>query len=233
MWVNPAGLGGRPIASAFGEAFTTRSADGRLRVGQYSFALSSRNAAVGYRRDRFEGQPSQGSWRVGGGFGVTHLVFGTSVEFHKGGRAWDAGVQFLPYPALAFGVVLRNIGRPVVRDSALRLTSAGSVSWSPAPRALIAAEAIATERRPVAAGYDGRYRVGGQYMFPSRSPITVMSLFDFESGVGGIRLAGWSVGLAFGGAHQLRGVASVLEPAGASRRLEGFSMAGLARAVIR
>ena len=231
LWVNPAGLGGRPVASLLAEVTGTKVVGDGWSVAQYSFALRSRNAAFGYRRDRFQNQPSLGAWRLGGGFGLTRLTLGTSLEFHSGGRSWDVGLQYLPTSRLTFAVVLQDIGRPVVRDStALRLKSLVSLGWNPTPRTLIAAEAVAVERRP-APGYDVRYRAGGQVLIPGRSPFTVMTAFDLASGGTAFRLELWSVGLAFGGANQLVGVATVREPDGLSRRLETFSLAGLARAV--
>ncbi|MSR06272.1 MAG: hypothetical protein EXR93_04265 [Gemmatimonadetes bacterium] len=50
LLVNPAGLA-RPIASLFGEFSSVLAADGGRRLGQYSFGVSSRSAAVGYQRD--------------------------------------------------------------------------------------------------------------------------------------------------------------------------------------
>lgn len=232
LWVNPAGLGVRPLASLFGEVLTQRAIDGGWRVGQYSIALSSRNAGFGYRRDRFENEASVGTWRFGGAFRLTRLALGTSMEFHRGGRSWDIGLQYLPAPTVLFGFVLRNAGRPVVRNDTLRLLGVGSVAWRPGGGALLSAEATATERRP-ASGYDYLYRAGAQLLLPLRSPVTAFAVFEFPSGVSGPRLARWSLGLAYGGLNQLLGVATTLHPEGAGTQMESWSLAALSRGMTR
>lgn len=233
LWVNPAGLGGRPVAALFAEIAGTKGAGDGWRVGQYSFALGSRNLAVGYRRDRFPDTTSRGTWKLAGAFSLTRWTWGAGVEFHSGGRSWDVGLQYLPTSRLTVGIVMRNMGRPVVRDTvALRLNGVVSLAWNPTTRTMIAAEAVAVERLPVS-GYDYRYRAGAQILFPGRSPVTVLTTFDMASGAMGFRLERWSVGLGFGGANQLVGVATVREPDGLSRRMEMFSLAGHARAVLQ
>ncbi len=233
LWLNPAGLGPRPVASLFGEIANVRSPSGGWHVAQYSFALSSRNIAVGYKRDRVEAGPSAGHWRVGGGIGLPPLALGAGIEFHPGGRSWDVGLVYLPAPVLLLGAVVRNVGRPVVGDSALRLTGAASIAWHPVRNALVMAEAAATERRPLP-GHDDVYRGGIQVFLPARWPITVLSAFDFRSASTGLRLDRWSIGLALGAANQLVGIGTVGRPAGnTGSQLEGYSVAGVSRALRR
>jgi len=231
LWVNPAGLA-RPIASLFGEFSSVRAADDGWRLGQYSFALSSRSAAIGYQRDRFENQPSLGTWRVGGAIALTKMSLGTTIVLRSGGRSWDAGILYTPLPKLAVGLVVRNIGRPVVRDSAQRLVAVGGVTLRPARGTAFTAEVLATERRP-ATGYDKRYRAGAQIVLPARWPITVTSAFEFDSRASGTRLARWSIGLALGRMNQLVGVATAVEPEGAARSLASYSVAAVAKGVTR
>jgi len=231
LWVNPAGLA-RPIASLFGEVTGTRTISGGWHVGQYSLALSSRNIAFGYRRDRFENAPDLGTWRVAGGLALTRLTLGTAIELHQSRRSWDIGLQYFPAPPVTFGAVVRNIGRPVVRQSTLRLTAVGSVSWRVARGTLFSVDAVAVERRP-ASGYDKLYRAGAQVLLPVRRAVGLVTAFEFPEGVSGVRLARWSLGLSLGQVNQLVGVATTLEPDGAARQLEAFSLAAVAKGAMR
>lgn len=229
--VNPAGLA-RPIASLFGEFSSVHAAGGGRRLGQYSFGVSSRSAAVSYQRDRFDSLPSLGTWRVAGAIALTKAALGTSIAFNKGGRSWDAGVLYTPLPTVSIGLVVRNLGRPVVRDSALRIVVVSGVTLRPARGAALTAEVLATERRPVT-GYDRRYRAGAQIVLPIRWLVTATSAFDFESQSGGTRLRRWSIAVAFGRLNQLLGVATTGEPEGLARSLEAYSVAAIAKGVTR
>jgi len=231
MWVNPAGLA-RPVASLFAELAGARAIDGGWRVGQYSIGLSSRNTAFSYRRDRFEGQPGIGTLRVAAGFGFNQLSLGTGVELHQSRRSWDVGLQFYPAPRVILGAVLRNIGRPVVLGAALRLTGVASVSARLGRGALVSMDAVGVERRP-APGYDRVYRAGAQILLPLRTPVIAVSAFEFPSTASGVRLARWSVGLSFGKLNQLVSVATTLEPDGAARQLDAFSLTAVARAAAK
>lgn len=163
---------------------------------------------------------------------LTKLALGTSIAFHKGGRSWDAGMLYTPLPTVSFGLVVRNLGRPVVRDSALRIVVASAVTFRPARGAALTAEVLGTERRPVA-GYDRRYRAGAQIVLPIRWLVTATSAFEFESRPSGNRLGRWSIGVAFGRLNQLLGVATTAEPEGVARNLEAYSLAAIAKGVTR
>jgi hypothetical protein len=231
-WVNPAGLGARPMASIFGEVLTQRAVGGGWRVGQYSLGLSSRNAAFVYRRDRFESAPSLGAWRVAGAFNFPRVSFGTSLEFVSGGRSWDVGLQYRPGPVVQLGFLVRNIGRPVVRDTQQLVSGAAGLGWRVGRGLLFSGEFVATERR-AATGYDNLLRAGVELALPFRSPVTVLSAFEFPSPGSSIRLSRWSIGLAYGGMSQFVGVATAQHPSGATGQLESWSLAAVSKGVMR
>jgi hypothetical protein len=112
------------------------------------------------------------------------------------------------------------------------LVGVGGITVRPARGVALTAELLATERRP-ATGYDRRYRAGGQVVLPARWRITVMSALEFDSPPSGTRLARWSIGLALGGLNQLVGVATAVEPAGAARSLESYSIGAVAKGMTR
>ena len=117
LWVNPAGLGIVREASLMGKFSLERRTAGDWRLGQYTLGLNSRGISLGFRRDRLP-TFSNSIIRVGLGLGFPRGAFGAAVSIHRGttnDRSLDLGLRLIPLPRVDLGVVLKNIGRPVIR----------------------------------------------------------------------------------------------------------------------
>jgi len=194
-------------------------------LSQYAIGLSSRGVSLGYHRDRPQGQPSAGVWRLGGSANLGQGAFGTAVTFHDGGRAWDAGIRYSPGARLHLAGVVRNIGRPAVRDSVLRVTLVAGLALQ-AGGWRVSGETVAVERRPVA-GYQLSYRTGLQLALPLRwraSAVTALALDEH------LAVRRWTVGLALGAPGQFTTAAT---GAADATRLETISVSAVSARIVR
>ncbi len=103
------------VSSVRGEFSLERRTDWRL--GRYTLGLSSRGISLRFRRDRLP-TFSNSIIRVGVGLGFPRGAFGAAVSIHRGttnDRSLDLGLRLIPLPLVDLGVVLKNIGRLVLR----------------------------------------------------------------------------------------------------------------------
>ena len=233
LWLNPAGLAVRTEASILGEFALERPVDSEIRLAQWTLAFNSRGFSFGYQRDRFADDPSTGAFRFGLALPFRNGAVGGTFSFYRGNaldttKTWDRGVDLgLRYRLagiLDLGVVLRNIGRPVLKDSVAPLVGVLSLAVQPVvSRVWIAGEAIASERLETS-GYEMSYRAGLQLSTGGSLPFSLISAIDLGSS---FRVNQLVVGLAVGG--QDRGIAlgsgGVRSP---RNRLERLSLTGVA-----
>src|SRR5205807_7260226 len=104
-------------------------AGGRLR--QVTAGVNSRGFSLGYQRDLFDGGVRGHTYRLGFAGGERRLAAGVATALYRGapgssGTGWDVGLVYDLTPMLTVGAVVANLGRPVARDSVLR------VSYTPA-----------------------------------------------------------------------------------------------------
>src|SRR5467141_1584731 len=136
IWVNPAGLGVQREASTYLEvAVGDPGAKGRLR--QLNAGFNARGLSFGYQRDALDNGQRGHTYRFGlaGGSGGGGLAAGFDVTHYRGdgtkATAWDVGASYVAYPGLNLGIVLTNIGQPVVRGEQQRLTYIPGATWRP------------------------------------------------------------------------------------------------------
>src|SRR5437773_4780456 len=157
LWVNPAGLAAFPEASVHLDLTVgDPGASGKLR--QLTFGLNSRGLSLGYQRDLFSDHQRGHTYRVGYAAGRAGLAAGFAAALYRGGTSstgWDVGVVYDWVPALSVGGATQNIGRPVVRDSTLRITYVPRATLQLAGRRVV----LSALSRPPSAGVPG-YAVG-------------------------------------------------------------------------
>ena len=207
LWVNPAGLGVVTDASIMAEFTLERPQDGDLRLAQWTAGFNRWGLAIGYQRDRFIEDPNTGALRFGLALPFRRGAAGAAFSIYSGNAldsadardmGLDLGFQYRLLAPVNLGVVIRNIGRPDLRDSPAPLTGAVSVALRAGPRhVLLAVEAQAAERFS-ASGYDVSYRGGIQLSTGGRLPVTLITAVDL-----GARLAvdRWLIGVAVGGPY--------------------------------
>lgn len=233
LWVNPAGLGIVADASIMAEFTLERPQGGDLRLAQWTAGFNRWGLAIGYQRDRFSEDPNTGALRFGLALPFRRGAAGAAFSFYSGNAldttdardmGLDLGFQYRLLAPVNLGIVVRNIGRPDLRDSRAPLTGAVSLALRAVPRhALLAAEVIAAERFS-ASGYDVSYRGGMQLSVGGRLPITLITAVDL-----GARFAvdRWVIGFAVGGPDRVTALAS-----GGFRspndRLDRVSLSGVA-----
>ena len=117
LWVNPAGLAARHEASVHLD-LTVRQPGGRGQLGQIATGFNARGLSFGYQRDNFSGGLRGHTYRLGVAGAYNRLAAGMAIAAYRGGTkgtAWDVGARYEWGPQVAFGAVVRNIGRPTVR----------------------------------------------------------------------------------------------------------------------
>ena len=146
LWVNPAGLAVSMEASVLAEFVLQRPVDGDLRLAQWTLGFNSRGFSIGYQRDRFDEDPNTGAFRFGLSLPFRRGAIGAAFTFYRGNavdsttdRGIDFGARYRLIPPLELGLVLRNVGRPVLRDVQAPLTGVLSAAWFPLPRHLVVA----------------------------------------------------------------------------------------------
>lgn len=239
LWVNPAGLGVVWEASVLAELVVENPDSGSLRLAQWTVGFNSRGLSIGYQRDRHGDDPatpledghSTDAVRFGAGFHIPNGAIGGSFTFYRPHtelsstqRGGDLGLRYRPLPRVDLAVVLRNIGRPLVRDSIAPLTATLGVGWLAAPSVLqVGFEASAAER-PFASGYDITYRGGVELGLPGALPLGAVMAFDFAND---FAVTAWAVGVSFGGPDRLLGTLSGRAP-GDAVRIDRFGLTGIA-----
>ncbi|MGD8869500.1 MAG: hypothetical protein PVI01_17920, partial [Gemmatimonadales bacterium] len=84
LWVNPAGLAVRSVASVMAEFALDFPPDTNARFAQWSAGFTSRGLSVGYQRDRFAEDPNTGTLRFGLAFPFRKGAVGASFSFYQG-----------------------------------------------------------------------------------------------------------------------------------------------------
>ena len=231
LWVNPAGLGTYLQASVMGELVVDRLVvpGGDLALAQYTVAFNSRGFSAGYSHDRFNGVDAANSTiRVALARGFGGLAFGASLSFYSADvsqRGLDLGIRYEPAPAFALAAVVRDIGKPILRDSTVHPRGlVAATGYLLQGQATLSGEVIATERPALQTGYDVRYRAGGSLKSGGRLPVGAIVSFDLANN---LKVDRWSVGLSIGGADQFIGTTSVLAGGGSSA-LERLAVTGVA-----
>jgi hypothetical protein len=229
LWVNPAGLGILPVASLYGEVSMDRDVADAWGLRQYNFGLASRGFAVSYQHDHFETGGSSGRWRVGGAVPLgRRTAVGVATTFYHPDRGYDIGLRVSPIATFDIGMVIRQIGRPVVEDSAmLPVTEVFGMTWRPRRFPLgLSGEVVSTERLP-ASGHDMTYRAGATLTLRGRTPIGALVAFDFGNG---FRVERWNLGVTVGLQAQALLVGTAVP--GTSAALDGLSLTGLTQGPI-
>jgi len=194
LWVNPAGLSHFPEASVHLDLTVgDPGAKGRLR--QLTFGLNSRGLSLGYQRDLF-GTGQQGhTYRLGYAGGRGGLAAGFATVLYRGGTSstgWDMGILYDWTPALSVGGVIQNIGRPVVRDSTLRITYVPSATLQLAGRQIVLS-ALSRLTSDGVAGY--AFGLRGTLRAGTSLPIGLLARLDTDRSLRRSNLAfGFSLG---------------------------------------
>jgi hypothetical protein len=193
LWVNPAGLGRFPEASVHLDLTVgDPGANGRLR--QLTLGLNSRGLSLGYQRDLFSG-PRGHTYRVGYAVGRAGLAAGFATALYRGGTSstgWDVGILYEWMPALSVGGVIQNIGRPVVRDSTLRITYVPSATLQLAGRRIVLSVLSRLMSHRVA-GYG--FGLRGELRSGTSLPIGLLARLDTD---GSLRRGGFAFGVSLG-----------------------------------
>jgi hypothetical protein len=142
----------------------------------------------------------------------------------------DVGLRVSPLRPLDIGLVVRDIGRPIVRTTKQPVSATGGVALRLAGGRLgLQADAIGTERM-VTSGYDVRYRAGALVLLPARAPISIVTAFDLANN---LHVNRWSLGFGIGFRAQILAVGSALPETGSSVQLQSFNVTGVAREATR
>ena len=214
LWVNPAGLGIVADASIMAEFTLERPLGGDLRLAQWSAGFNRWGLAIGYQRDRFSEDPNTGTLRFGLALPFRRGAAGAAFSFYSGNAldtadtrdmGLDLGFQYRLLAPVNLGIVVRNIGRPDLRDSRAPITGAVSLALRAIPQhVLVAGEVLAAERL-LESGYEVSYRAGMQLSTGGRRPFTLITAVDLGRGLAFDR---WLVGVAVGGPDRVAALAS-------------------------
>ena len=231
LWVNPAGLGAFLQASVMGEVVVDRLVvpGGDLRLAQYSLGFNSRGFSVGYTHDGFEGvNASNSTIRVGLARGVGGLSGGVSLGFYNADvsqRGLDVGLRYAPSPLFALAAVVRDIGKPVLRDSVIHPRGiASATGYFLQGQGTLSGEIVAVERPALLTGYDVTYRAGASLESGGRLPIGALVALDLGNN---LKVDRWTLGLSIGGPGRVIGTTTILPNAG-SATLDRVAISGVA-----
>jgi len=195
LWVNAAGLAAFPAASVHLDLTVgDPGASGKLR--QLTFGLNSRGLSLGYQRDLFSDHQRGHTYRVGYAAGRAGLAAGFAAALYRGGTSstgWDVGVVYDWVPALSVGGAIQNIGRPVVRDSTLRITYVPSATLRLAGRRVVVS-ALSRVTTDGVAGY--ALGLGGTLRAETSFPIGLLARLDTDRS---LRRTGLAFGFSLGG----------------------------------
>jgi len=195
LWVNPAGLARFPEAAVHLDLTVgDPGAQGRLR--QLTLGLNSRGLSLGYQRDLFSSGGRGHTYRVGYAAGRAGLAAGFATALYRGGTSstgWDLGILYDWTPAFSVGGVIENIGRPVVRDSALRITYVPSATLQLVGRRIVLS-ALGQLTSDGVAGYG--FGLRSTLRAGTSLPIGLLARLDTDRS---LRRSGFAFGLSLGG----------------------------------
>ena len=229
IWVNPAGLGVQREASIYAElSVGDPGAKGRLR--QINAGFNARGLSLGYQRDVLDNGVRGHTYRVGLAGGAGGLAAGFAVTHYRGDGAkttgWDLGASYAAAPGLTLGLVVANLGQPVVRSLQQRLTFIPGGTWHPGPIPAFGFSTLARVTPDSVAAYafgvSWRTATMTARGAPARWPIEIITRLDTD---GGLRRGAFVLGLSIGAQDRFGAVVST---PGDVSRIDGASVYGLA-----
>ena len=221
LWVNPAGLGVLREASVYGELVVTDP--GALgQLGQINAGFNARGLSVGYQRDNLDDGTRGHTLRLGLAGGSGGLAAGFAIALYRGDNAhatgWDVGASYVVHPTLNVGLVLVNIGQPVVRGLQQPMTYVPAFTWRPVPTLGFSSDARITTDSIAAYAFGLSWRTGTT----GKWPVEIFTRLDTD---GGLRRGAFAFGLSLGGPDRFGTVATT---PGDVSRMDGVSLYGLA-----
>lgn len=221
LWVNPAGLGVQREASIYAEvAIGDPGAKGRLR--QVNAGFNARGLSFGYQRDMLADGQRGHTYRLGLAGGSGGLAAGFDVTHYRGdgdkATAWDLGATYVAHPSLNLGLVIANIGQPMVRGLPQRITYIPGATWRPGR---LAAFGFSTYARITPDSVEW-YAFGVTWRTVGRTPLEVIARMDTDRG---LRRAALVLGFSIGGQNRIGAIASAT---GDASRIDAASVYGLA-----
>lgn len=195
IWVNPAGLGVRPVASVYFDLTASRSGGGRLR--QLDLGFDSRGFSFAYQRDIFDGGVTGHTYRLGLGTSAGPLAVGFATSLFRGGggkgMGWDLGGLYALSPRWMVGATVANIGQPVVRGLQQKVRFTAGATAAPIP--LLSASAMATANSNGLSGFALTLRA----LFGTSLPLGALARVDTDQR---LRRTQFAFGFTVGGADQ-------------------------------
>src|SRR5512145_607580 len=221
IWLNPAGLGVLREASIYAEdSVGDPGSRGKLR--QLNAGFNSRGISFGYQHDVLDDGLKGNTYRLGLAGGSGGLALGADVVRYTGGGAkgtgWDIGVTYVPTPPLNVGLVVTNIGQPVVRGSQQRLTYIAGLTWTPIPAFHVSSDARITPDSVASYAFGVSWTSG---FGPSGWPLAVLARLDTDRD---LRRGAFAFGLSLGARDR---VGMVLTTPGDLSRVDQASLYGL------
>lgn len=135
IYVNPAAAGFFSASLLTGNVTFDRPESSGWKVGQYQVGIQWGSLFGGYSHDEYHdttGFAQGDNYTVGAGFAASGNGAGVSRTWRTVGDAessWDAGYLFVSRVGVSLGVVWRDIGSPVVRDTVLDERVVGAISF--------------------------------------------------------------------------------------------------------
>src|SRR5262245_56639505 len=185
IWVNPAGLGVQREASIYGEFLVSDpGTSGRLR--QINAAFNARGLSLGYQRDNLDDGVRGHTYRLGLAGGSGGLAAGFAMALYRGTNAkstgWDVGATYATHKTLNMGLVVQNIGKPVVRGLTQPLTYVPGLSWRPVAELGFSTDARITPDSVAAYSFGLSWRTGNAGRWPLELITRLDTDGDFRRG---------------------------------------------------
>lgn len=221
IWLNPAGLGVLREASIYAEA-SVGDPGSRGKLRQLNAGFNSRGISFGYQHDVLDDGLKGNTYRLGLAGGSGGLALGADMVRYTGGGAkgtgWDIGVTYVPAPPLNVGLVVTNIGQPVVRGLQQRLTYIPGFTWRPKPSFSVSSDVRITPDSVAAYAFGVSWQSG---FGPSGWPLALLARLDTDRD---LRRGAFAFGMSLGGRDR---VGLVLTTPGDLSRVDNASLYGL------
>ena len=221
IWLNPAGLGVLREASIYAEA-SVGDPGSRGKLRQLNAGFNSRGISFGYQHDVLDDGLKGNTYRLGLAGGSGGLAVGADLTRYTGsgakGTGWDVGVTYVPTPPLDVGLVVTNIGQPVVRGLQQRLTYIAGLTWTPIPAFHVSSDARITPDSVASYAFGVSWTSG---FGPSGWPLALLARLDTD---GDLRRGAFAFGLSLGGRDR---IGMVLTTPGDLSRVDQASLYGL------
>jgi hypothetical protein len=221
IWLNPAGLGVLREASIYGEA-SVGDPGSRGKLRQLNLGFNSRGISFGYQHDVLDDGLKGNTYRLALAGGSGGLALGADVVRYTGGGAkgtgWDIGVTYVPTPPVNVGLVVTNIGQPVVRGLQQRLTYIAGLTWTPIPAFHVSSDARITPDSVASYAFGVSWTSG---FGPTGWPLALLARLDTDRD---LRRGAFAFGLSLGARDK---VGLVLTTPGDLSRVDQASLYGL------